>query len=864
MTAAERRDRVADVPAALLASVDAGARRTLVAGSAPPDPTGIDFVEVVPPALIRSVLGVTATPPWRMLAVHLLRGPVPPAWDSRRVAVVGGVRADPDRNPVGVAWAASARSIVGPDGGPPGPLPPGVTPSDRAIVAAAVASERLDRVLIVRTTTPGDLSGYVLRIVAADEVGLPPELDPPLAQDRFNFAIDCPSTLDCATRTHAGVEPGEQPNLDYLARDYPLLRRRLLDRMASIVPGWTDTTAADVGVTLIELMAHLGDLYAYRQDAAAVEAYLTTARQRTSVRRHARLLGHLMSDGCAARTWLALTTAAVVDLPAGSPVGDGGRTPPVPGRRRTPVEAVDAGSTVFETTRRVTLLPARNAIPLHTWGDRTHTLAAGSTSAFLAVPSGDDPGLRAGDVLVLAELPRGGFGDARLGDPAHRQAVRLARDPVEIADAYAAGVRVLEIRWVAADALVRPLTVAEPAPDGTPMPRAVALANVVLADAGASVRDEALAHVADGRYRPRLARTGVAFVDPVDRRAGPAAGAPSARAAVTPSVEAARAALELDDGRRTWIARGDLIGSSAVDPHVVVEPDERGVAWLRFGDAEHGRRPAYGTRFVAAYRTGFGASGNVAPESLTEPLLMPEGGMAFPAGVEVWNPLAASGGQDPEAIRTTRQLAPYASGRRLRAVTVDDHRLVAEEIDGVQRAAARRRWTGSWHAVEVLVDAETDREDDPELTAEVLERLELRRLAAVDVEVRRPVWVPVHVELSGCVLAGSSAAVVTGRLRELFSAGIAPDGRRGVFHPDRFTFGQPLRLSDLVATAMTVPGIAWIQVTGLRRLGTSAADNLRNLAAGELRVGPREVIRCDSDPSLPEFGRVDLAIGGGS
>ena len=851
MTAASRQDRVADVPAALLASVDAGARRTLVAGAPPPDateppkPTGIDFVEVVPPALIRSVLGVAKTPQWRMLAVHLLRGPVPSAWDSSRVAVVGGVRADPDRNPVGVAWAASARSIAGPDGGPRGPLPPGVTPSDRAIVAAAVAPERLDRVLIVRTTTPGDLSGYVLRILAADEVGLPPELDPPLAHDRFSFAIDCPSTLDCATRAPAGLEPGEQPILDYLARDYPLLRRRLLDRMAAVVPGWTDTAAADVGVTLLELMAHLGDLYAYRQDAAAVEAYLTTARQRTSVRRHARLLGHVMSDGCAARTWLALTTDAVVTLPAGSGVGDG-------------------GSTVFETTRTVTLLPARNAIALHTWGDRIHTLRAGSTSAFLAVPTGEVPDLRAGDVLVLAELPRGGAGDARQGDPAHRQAVRLTRDPEERADAYADGVRVLEIRWAAADALTRPLTVAESAPDGTPMPRAVALANVVLADAGASVRDEALTQVGEGRYRPRLARTSVAFVDPVDPRAGPSAGHGSARSAVEPDQPSARAALTLDDGRRTWVTRGDLIGSSAVDPHVVVEPDERGVAWLRFGDAEHGRRPAYGTRFVAAYRTGFGAAGNVAPESLTEPLLRPDGTVAFPAGVEVWNPLPASGGQDPEAIRTTRQLAPHASGSRLRAVTVDDHRLVAEQIDGVQRAVARRRWTGSWHAMEVLVDAETERADDAALTREVLGLLERRRMAAVDVEVSRPVWTPVHVELSGCVLAGCSAAVVTGRLRELFSAGLTPDGRRGVFHPDRFTFGQPLRLSDLVATAMTVSGIAWIQVTGLRRLGSSDADNRRNLADGELRVGPREVVRCDSDPSLPEFGRVDITIGGGS
>ena len=863
MTSLSRRDRVADVPAALLASVDANARRALVAGSVPPLPTGIDFVEVVPMSVIRSVLPRRASW-WRMLAVHLLRAPVPGDWDSTRVAIVGGVRADPTRNPVGVKWAASARAILGPDGGPTPPLPPGVIASERTIVEAAIAPEHRDRVLIVRTTTMGDLSGYVLRILAADEVELPPELDAPLAQARFAFSVDCPSTLDCKSRSEVGEEPGEQPILDYLARDYPLLRRRLLDRMAALVPGWTDTVAADIGVTLVELMAHLGDLHAYRRDAAAVEAYLTTARLRTSVRRHARLLGHVMSDGCAARTWLALTTEAVVDLPLGSAVGDGGRTPPAPGRRRTPSEAVDAGSTVFETTRRVTLRPVRNQLPLHTWGDRDHRLEVGATSAFLAVPIGSgDPRLEAEDVLVLAELPASG-GDVRLGDPAHRQAVRLATKAEKRLDAYAPGVQVYEIRWVAADALTRPLTIARAAADGSSVSCAVALGNIVLADAGASVQGEEIEQVFGQRYRPRLARTGIAFVDPVDARAKATGGAASAKAAVRPEVAAARAALTLDDGRRTWVARPDLLASGAVDAHVVVEPDDRGVAWLRFGNGEHGRSPGEGTRFVVAYRQGFGAAGNVAPASLTEPLLRPDASAAFPDGVTVWNPLAAVGGQDPESVRTTQQLAPYASGRRLRAVTVDDHRLVAEDVEGVQRAVARRRWTGSWHAVEVFVDAETEREDDPELADEVLDLLELRRMAAVDVEVRRPVWVPVHVELSGCVLPGYSAAVVTGRLREVFSAGLTPGGRRGVFHPDQFTFGQSLRLSDLVATAMSVPGLAWIEVTGLRRLGALAAENRRNLDAGELRVGPREVVRCDSDPSLPEFGRVDLMIGGGT
>ena len=872
MSTADRRSRIADVPAALIAAVDRDARRVSVAGAEAPDPTGIDFVEVVPMALNMEVLGRVRLPKWRTLLVHFLRGPVPDTWDGRRVAIVGGVRADPALNPVEVAWAVPAVAITGPDGGPVPSLPPGVSPADRTLVRAVIDAERRDRVLVVRTTTWGDLSGYVLRILAPDGESLPPELDPPLAQDRFTFAIDCPATLDCRRPEPPPPAGGPQPVLDYLARDYPALRERLLDRVSSLVPGWQDTTGADIGVTLLELMAHLGDLYAYRQDAAAVEAYLTTARLRTSVRRHARLLGYPMGDGCAARTWLAFTVTDPAELKADSAVGDGGVVPAPPGSR-TPLEAVDAGATVFETTRDIALRPARNQIPLHPWDDRSHSLPAGATAAYLAVPAGADPVLRAGDIVVLAELPPGGADEPQHGDPGHRQAVRLARDPVAVPDPYAPGTTVLEIRWSSEDALRQPLVVSEPGPTGRPVARAVALANVVLADAGATIRQETLDQVGpvagdstghSAAYRPRLDRPGVVFVDAVDPLSGPAAGAASARGAVLPAPGAARAAVLLDDGRRDWVVRGDLLASSGLDAHLVVEVDDEQVAWLRFGDGTHGRRPSTGTVFRAVYRVGSGAAGNVAAGTLTEPLLRPDGGSAFALeGTRVWNPLPATGGADPEPVAAVQHLAPQYFHRQRRAVTADDHRVVAEQVSGVQRAVARRRWTGSWHAVEVLVDPLQDRSGDASLTQAVRDHLEVRRMAASDVEVRRPLWVPVHVRLTGCVHAGYRASEVVAQIRARLSAGMLPDGSRGVFHPDNLTFGQPLRLSDVVAAAMEVAGISWIEVTDLRRLGGTDTENAANLAAGVLRVGPREVIRCESDPNLPEFGRVDLEIGGG-
>src|SRR6185369_714527 len=53
-----------------------------------------------------------------------------------------------------------------------------------------------------------------------------------------------------------------------------------------------------------ELLAYIGDHLSYYQDAVATESYLDTARQRISVRRHARLVDYEMHEGCNARAWV--------------------------------------------------------------------------------------------------------------------------------------------------------------------------------------------------------------------------------------------------------------------------------------------------------------------------------------------------------------------------------------------------------------------------------------------------------------------------------------------------------------------------------------------------------------------------------
>ena len=128
-----------------------------------------------------------------------------------------------------------------------------------------------------------------------------------------------PSTSTCLTRSPAqrlaAASGTAALQASYLARDYEGLRQLILDRLAETMPAWTETHVADIGITLVELLAYVGDDLSYYQDAVATEAYLQTARQRISVRRHARLVDYRLGEGCQARAWVCLTVTEAAQLP---------------------------------------------------------------------------------------------------------------------------------------------------------------------------------------------------------------------------------------------------------------------------------------------------------------------------------------------------------------------------------------------------------------------------------------------------------------------------------------------------------------------------------------------------------------------
>jgi hypothetical protein len=740
------------------------------------------------------------------------------------------------------------------------------------------------KILSVEVATAGDFSIYTLRLVANAGVGAPPEgIDPALAEIQFRFKVDCPSDFDCQPVDTCVPDAATGPVIDYLARDYPSFRRLILDRLAVLMPNWRERNPADLWVTLAEAIAFRGDELSYFQDAVATEAYLGTARQRISVRRHTRLLDYAFHDGANARVWIAFEADAAADgvaLRGCDPVtGLGGtqvltRVPGLPpaideGGAKT---ALAAGAQPFELLAPITLYTAHNAIRFFTWSDDECCLPQGATRAFLCDDAANRLRLRAGDVLVLEAKKSATTGEIADADAQQRAAVRLTRvDPEAPLTGGVRGVPALrrdpvtgqafvEVQWSDGDALPFALCLSKLIEGQLVPDMAGACANVALADHGGTLPRAAVLTAVPGGRVPRysLDRTAVAPLTqqarvrvagsdeatPVDLTASAASAMVRGLADVRPAID-----VRSEGDRRRWVARRDLLASDAEAAEFVVETENNGRAVLRFGDGVNGRAPLEREQLTARLRTGNGAAGNVGAEAI---------GHIVANGISgVRNPMAAAGGIDPHPLSHARLYAPQAFRRQERAVTAEDYGTMMELEPRVQRAVATRRWTGSWYTMFITVDRRGTRGIDAEFEEELRAFIERYRMAGHDVEIDAPIFVPLDMELHVCAKPGYFADDVEQRLLDTFSATRLPGGATGFFHPDRFTFGQPVYLSALIAAAMAVPGVDYVTPVRFQRLGRQPAGEI---ASGRIPIARLEIARLDNDPNAPENGRLRVDV----
>jgi predicted phage baseplate assembly protein len=276
----------------------------------------------------------------------------------------------------------------------------------------------------------------------------------------------------------------------------------------------------------------------------------------------------------------------------------------------------------------------------------------------------------------------------------------------------------------------------------------------------------------------------------------------------TDSPSGAAPALEVRVNDVRWDEAATLFGARLGERVYALRTDEHGKAYVQFGDGERGARVPTGSNNVRAkYRKGIGAAGNVTPGALAQLL-------DRPLGVKgVSNPMAASGGVDPETEDAARTSIPLGVRTLGRAVSLLDYEDYARAFTGVVKANATVLPLRGGRTIVVTVAFEGgERLDDladalkshgdPRVQVLVLEgTTETFRLAL------KVVVDPAYEQ--DAVLSGVEAA-----LREAYSF-------------EAHGLGEPVFSSEVVATAHTVAGVLGIDVDALYTGATSGlADRL--------------------------------------
>lgn len=242
-----------------------------------------------------------------------------------------------------------------------------------------------------------------------------------------------------------------------------------------------------------------------------------------------------------------------------------------------------------------------------------------------------------------------------------------------------------------------------------------------------------------------------------------------------------------------WIEVGSLYDQPPTARVFVVERAADHSALVRFGDGVNGARLPSGTgNVVATYRYGSGAASPPAGRLTTM--------LARPANLaSIHNPVAVSGGADPQSPDDVRRDAPASVFTFGRAISAVDYEVVAGQAPGVTRASARWSFdpTRQRSTVTLYVG------DDDAAVASAA-----RALAGAD-DPNRPIAV-VAATAAPLSLTATVVAANDRRPDDVLAAATAAltDRDNGPFSPRRRGVGRRLYRSEIDAALMVSGAVA--------------------------------------------------------
>lgn len=664
-----------------------------------------------------------------------------------------------------------------------------------------------DRLNITLTGVPAKARRIRIRIE-----GLVP------GRDEVVVALDREElTFDPASAAPLVPAPAE-PLTSYLFKDFASFKRLMLDTIAQDAPSFTERHEADEGIAIVDVMAFAADHLSYFQDGVATEAYLETARRRVSVRRHARLTGYVVHEGCAPRLWLQVVPREPFVLPRGF--------------RAIAAARGAQESRIYETLVDAALYPSLRRMTLWDFGSASFTLAHGATAATIVRSQERDrlfAPLTKGTVLIFNQhyLPGGRRAPARL-----RQAVRLVSDAENFAHPTRSDRIISRITWHADDALA--FDFPAHANDGHANHVNVILGNIVPADYG-ETQPPASPRRFDRDGELLVHEPSLTYAVPYDPEEPAAAFATTRPYRAVPQITIVS---ELEGSPPAlWSPRADLIGADPYKRAFTCEPDGTGSLLIRFGDGVNGWRPDRASTFVVTTRRGNGLAGRIGPDALTDY----DWGADLPIR-SIGNPLPSVGGADAMGIDVVRRQAPALVHEQHRCVTDDDYVALAQEMPGVT-AAVQRTWTGSGETINLYVHAGLN---DARTRRDVEAAVDRGRMIGAQVAVRKPRCVGVFVELGVRVTEGAKENAVAGAVVAAVKA---------AYEARNVAMGTPVFASWFVSAAALVRGVANVQVRRFERL---QGDDARG--AGVITFAPTELAVLVDQAGMTTDGRAIVVI----
>lgn len=281
-----------------------------------------------------------------------------------------------------------------------------------------------------------------------------------------------------------------------------------------------------------------------------------------------------------------------------------------------------------------------------------------------------------------------------------------------------------------------------------------------------------------------------------------------------PAVSAAGVAstLEVLVDEVAWDESSTLLDLGPKDRRFVTRIADNGTVTVTFGDGVTGARTPTGVENIrTVYRQGIGTAGNVKADQIS--MLM-----SRPAGVRsVINPLAASGGADPDTADLIRQNAPLAVAALDRVVSLQDYADFARSFAGIAKADARQISDGVRQYVHVTVAGVDDVPIDTNSALYLALVGSLRALG----DPALPLIVAPRERVTLVISAGIRL------LRGYQWESVVTAARNALL--DRFGFsrralGSPVVTSAVISAIQNVPGVAYVDVDAFGGVPERVAD----------------------------------------